>query len=56
MKKKERDWKMIIGMTILIVVFCTIGFFFWNTVAKQAELVKEEEKKAEGKPLSPFIW
>ncbi len=47
MKKKERDWKMIIGMTILIVVFCIIGFFFWNTVAKQAELVKEEEKKAE---------
>ena len=56
MKKKERDWKMIIGMTILIVVFCTIGFFFWNTVAKQAELVKEEEKKLRRKQLSPFIW
>ncbi len=38
MKKKERDWKMIIGMTILIVVFCIIGFFFWTSLAESGKL------------------
>lgn len=52
MEKKERDWKMIIGMTVLIVVFGGIAFFFWNTVAEQAQLVKEEEKKAEEEAIT----
>ena len=45
MKKKERDWKFIIGMVVLIAIFAVMGGAFWNMVGEQAQLVKEEEQQ-----------
>ena len=48
-EKKERDWKFIIGMVVLIAIFAVMGGAFWNMVGKQAQIVKEKaEKKAAG--------
>ena len=47
MKKKERDWKFIIGMVVLIAIFAVMGGAFWNMVGEQAQLVKEEEQQQE---------
>lgn len=52
MEKKEKDWKFIIGMAVLVVVFVFIGTFFWRTVADQAQLVKEEEAREEENAIS----
>ena len=43
----KRDWKFIIGMTVMILALAAMGGAFWKTVAKQAELVKEEEAQEE---------
>lgn len=43
----KRDWKFIIGMTIMILALAAMGGTFWKTVAKQAEMVKEEEAREE---------
>ena len=40
--KKERDWKFIIGMIVLLAIFAVMGGAFWNMVGKQAQMVKEE--------------
>ena len=37
MKKKERDWKFIIGMVVLIAIFAVMGGAFWNMVGEQAQ-------------------
>ena len=44
-EKKERDWKFIIGMVVLIAIFAVMGGAFWNMVGKQAQIVKEEEQE-----------
>ena len=48
-KKENRkiDWKFIIGMAIMILALGAMGAGFWKTVAKQAQLVKEEEAREE---------
>ena len=33
--KKERDWKFIIGMIVLLAIFAVMGGAFWNMVGKQ---------------------
>ena len=43
--KKERDWKFIIGMIVLLAIFAVMGGAFWNMVGKQAQMVREEEKR-----------
>ena len=35
--KKERDWKFIIGMIVLLAIFAVMGGAFWNMVGKQKE-------------------
>lgn len=55
MEKKERDWKFIIGMAVLVVVMVLIGVFFWRTVAQQAQLVKEEEAREEENAISAIF-
>ena len=30
--KKERDWKFIIGMIVLLAIFAVMGGAFWNMV------------------------
>ena len=42
--KKERDWKFIIGMIVLLAIFAVMGGAFWNMVGKQAQMVREEEQ------------
>ena len=37
--KKERDWKFIIGMIVLLAIFAVMGGAFWNMVGKQAQMV-----------------
>ena len=32
--KKERDWKFIIGMIVLLAIFAVMGGAFWNMVEK----------------------
>ena len=55
MKKKERDWKFIIGMVVLIAIFAVMGGAFWNMVGEQAQLVKEEEQQQEANAI-PAIY
>ena len=50
--KKERDWKFIIGMIVLLAIFAVMGGAFWNMVGKQAQMVKEEEQKEEANAIS----
>ena len=38
--KKERDWKFIIGMIVLLAIFAVMGGAFWNMVGKQAQMVR----------------
>lgn len=52
MEKKKPDVKMIVGCTILLVVFAVVAVFFWTTVGKEAQKVKEEEAKAEETAIS----
>ncbi len=52
MEKEPRDWKMIIGIGILLVVFAIVGGSFWKMVGKQAELVAEQEKKEEEEAIT----
>ena len=40
--KKERDWKFIIGMIVLLAIFAVMGGDFWNMVGKQAQMGREE--------------
>ena len=47
MKEKQRDWKFIIGMTVLLLVFAVITVFFWRRVARDAALVKDQEAQQE---------
>ena len=32
--KKERDWKFIIGMIVLLAIFAVMGGAFWNMVGR----------------------
>ena len=50
--KKERDWKFIIGMIVLLAIFAVMGGAFWNMVGKQAQIVREEEQKEEANAIS----
>ena len=50
--KKERDWKFIIGIVVLIIIFAVMGGAFWNVVGEQAQIVKEEEQKQEADAIS----
>jgi len=50
--KKERDWKFIIGMIVLIAIFAVMGGAFWNMVGKQAQIVKEDEQQQEANAIS----
>ena len=50
--KKERDWKFIIGMIVLLAIFAVMGGAFWNMVGKQAQMVREEEQKEEENAIS----
>ena len=50
--KKERDWKFIIGMIVLLAIFAVMGGAFWNMVGKQAQMVREEEQKEEANAIS----
>lgn len=52
MEKKKIDWKFMIGMAVLIIVFVGIAGFFWTTVADQAELVKQEEAEMEANAIT----
>ena len=49
---KERDWKFIIGMIVLLAIFAVLGGAFWNMVGKQAQMVREEEQKEEANAIS----
>ena len=49
--KKERDWKFIIGMIVLLAIFAVMGGAFWNMVGKQAQMVREEEQKEEANAI-----
>ena len=51
-EKKERDWKFIIGMVVLVAIFAVMGGAFWNMVGKQAQIVKEEEQEQEANAIS----
>ena len=51
-KEEKRDWKMIIGMTLFILIFAVIGGSFWKMVGKEAEKVKEEEARAEAEAIT----
>ena len=51
-EKKERDWKFIIGMVVLIAIFAVMGGAFWNMVGKQAQIVKEKEQELEANAIS----
>ena len=53
--KKERDWKFIIGMIVLLAIFAVMGGAFWNMVGKQAQMVREEEQKEEANAALEFI-
>ena len=50
--KKERDWKFIIGMIVLLGIFALMGGSFWSMVGKQAQIVKEEEQRQEEMAVS----
>ena len=41
--KKERDWKFIIGMIVLLAIFAVMGGAFWNMVGKQAQSRKRKQ-------------
>lgn len=56
MKKKERDWKFIIGMVVLIAIFVVMGGAFWNMVGEQAQLVKEEEQQQEANAIPANLY
>lgn len=43
--KKERDWKFIIGMIVLLAIFAVMGGAFWNMVGKQAQMVRRKSRK-----------
>ena len=43
--KKERDWKFIIGMIVLLAIFAVMGGAFWNMVGKQAQMVGRKSRK-----------
>lgn len=51
-KEEKRDWKMIIGMTLFILILVVIGGSFWKMVGKEAEKVKEEEARAEAEAIT----
>lgn len=51
-ENKKIDWKFTIGVAILLVVMVFLAGFFWTTVAKQAELVKQEEAAEEANAIS----
>ena len=53
--KKERDWKFIIGLIVLLAIFAVMGGAFWNMVGKQAQMVREEEQKEEANAI-PAIY
>ena len=42
-KEEKRDWKMIIGMTLFILIFAVIGGSFWKMVGKEEEARAEAE-------------
>lgn len=50
--KEKRDWKMIIGMGLFILIFAVIGGSFWNMVGKEAQKMKEEEALAEATAIT----
>lgn len=52
MKEEKRDYKMIVGMIVLLGVLVLIAGSFWSVVAKQAELVRQEEEQEDGEALS----
>lgn len=47
MEKEKKDWKFIIGMLVLVIVFAGMGASFWKVVARQAEKDLAEEARQE---------
>lgn len=52
LEKKKTDIKMIVGCILFVVVFAVAAFFFWTTVANEADKVKEEEARQEELAIS----
>lgn len=50
--KKNIDFRFIGGMALLIALFAVIAGGFWSMVAKQAQIIKEEEKQQEEQAIS----
>lgn len=50
--KKNIDFRFIGGMAVLIALFAVIAGGFWSMVAKQAQIIKEEEKQQEEQAIS----
>lgn len=52
MENKKIDWKMIIGIFLILVVFAAIAGVFWKTVGEQAKLVEKTEAEEEANVIS----
>ena len=50
--KKNTDFRFIGGMVLLIALFAVIAGGFWSAVAKQAQIIKEEEEQQEAQAIS----
>lgn len=50
--KKKRDMKMIIGMTVLVVVFLLISGAFWVSVSREAAREKEAQQEEENSAIT----
>ena len=48
--KKERDWKFIIGMIVLLAIFAVMGGAFWNE-----ELISEIQIYEERQPNGQWL-
>ncbi len=52
MKEKKKDYKMILGMTVLVVVLLLIAGGFWSTVSRQAAREKQALQEEEASALT----
>lgn len=52
MKEKKKDYKMILGMTLLVIVLVIIAGAFWITVSRQAALEKQALQEEEANALT----
>lgn len=52
MKEKKKDYKMILGMTVLVVILLLIAGGFWVTVSRQAAQEKQALQEEEANALT----